>query len=66
MINILRQRDPDAAMANVYAKLSELGIEALGSGGHSSEPSKVELVEDLKREAELIRASWCNPVEINP
>ena len=59
-------RDPDAAMANVYAKLSELGIEALGSGGHSSEPSKVELVEDLKREAELIRASWCNPVEINP
>ena len=51
-------RDPDAAMAEVYAKLSELGIEALGSGGGSAEPPGGALVEEIKRAADLIRATW--------
>jgi len=50
-------RDPDAAMAEVFAKLSELGIEALGNGG-SVEPSGGAMVEEVKRAAELLRASW--------
>lgn len=51
-------RDPDAAMAEVYAKLSELGIEALGGNGGSTEPTGSALVDEIKRAAELIRASW--------
>ena len=51
-------RDPDAAMAEVYAKLSELGIEALGSNSGSSEPTGSALIDEIKRAAELIRASW--------
>jgi hypothetical protein len=51
-------RDPDAAMAEVYAKLTELGIEALGSIGGSTEPTGSALVDEIKRAAELIRASW--------
>jgi very-short-patch-repair endonuclease len=51
-------RDPDSAMADVYSKISELGIEALGGGVGTSEPLSGGLVEEIKRSAESIRASW--------
>jgi len=51
-------RDPDAAMAEVFSKLSELGIEALGNGGGSTEPPGGAMVEEIKRAAELIRVGW--------
>jgi hypothetical protein len=45
-------------MADVYSKISELGIEALGGGVGTSEPLSGGLVEEIKRSAESIRASW--------
>jgi very-short-patch-repair endonuclease len=54
-------RNADAGMAEVYAKLEELGIEALGNSGGSDEPSGGPLVEEIKRAAEAIRASWKTP-----
>jgi hypothetical protein len=51
-------RNADAGMAEVYAKLEELGIEALGNRTGTDEPSGGPLVEEIKRAAEAIRASW--------
>ena len=51
-------RDPDAAMAEVFAKLAELNIDALGSSSGSIEPPGGAMVEEVKQAAELLRASW--------
>jgi very-short-patch-repair endonuclease/DNA polymerase III delta prime subunit len=54
-------RNPDAGMAEVYAKLEELGIEPLANDGGSEEPRGGPLVEEIKRAAEAIRVSWKHP-----
>ncbi|MBI3781928.1 MAG: DUF559 domain-containing protein [Deltaproteobacteria bacterium] len=49
-------RNPDAAMAPVFVKLDQLGIEPLGQG---VEPANAgEVVERIKRQAEALRAQW--------
>jgi len=49
-------RDPDAAMASVFVKLDQLGIEPLGEGGTAPDPNAV--VERIRRRAETLRAQW--------
>ena len=51
-------RDPDAAMAPVFAKLDHLSIEPLGA---SSQPSSIEatpLLDRVRRRAGALRAQW--------
>jgi very-short-patch-repair endonuclease len=49
-------RDPDAALAPVFAKLDQLGIEPVGEGIAPPDPSGV--VERIRRQAESLRAQW--------
>lgn len=49
-------RDPDAAMAPVFAKLDQLGIEPLGEGVAPPDPGG--LVERVRRQAETLREQW--------
>jgi very-short-patch-repair endonuclease len=49
-------RDPDAAMAPVFVKLDQLGIEPLGAGGTAPDPNAI--VERIRRRAETLRAQW--------
>jgi very-short-patch-repair endonuclease len=49
-------RDPDAAMAPVFVKLDQLGIEPLGEGVPPLDPGGV--VERVRRQAEALRAQW--------
>lgn len=49
-------RDPDAAMAPVFVKLDQLGIEPLGEGVAAPDPGGV--VERVRRQAETLRAQW--------
>jgi len=52
-------RDPDAAIAPVFAKLDHLDIEALGPASQA-EPIAADspLVERIRRKAEALRAEW--------
>ncbi len=49
-------RDPDAAMAPVFIKLDQLGIEPLGEDLAPPDPGN--LVERIRRQAETLRAQW--------
>ncbi len=49
-------RDPDAAMAPVFVKLDELGIEPLGEGVTPPDPGGI--VERVRRQAETLRRQW--------
>ena len=49
-------RDPSAAMAPVFVKLDQLGIEPLGEGVAPPDPGGV--VERIRRQAETLRAQW--------
>lgn len=49
-------RDPDAAMAPVFVKLDQLGIEPLGAGVAAPDPGGV--VERVRRQAETLRTQW--------
>jgi very-short-patch-repair endonuclease len=51
-------RNPDAAMAPVFAKLADLEIEALGPASESEEKTDSPLVERIRRNAEALRAQW--------
>lgn len=51
-------RDPDAAMAPVFAKLDHLGIEPLGVGVEAEPQETGLLVERVRRQAESLRARW--------
>jgi very-short-patch-repair endonuclease len=51
-------RDPDTAMAPVFAKLNHLGIEPLGVGVETEQPETGLLVERVRRQAEALRTCW--------
>jgi very-short-patch-repair endonuclease len=51
-------RDPDAAIAPVFAKLAHLDIEALGPASQAEPMTDSPLVERLRRKAEDLRAAW--------
>ena len=53
-------RDPDAAMAPVFVRLDQLGIEPLGEGVAPPDPSGV--VERIRRHAETLRAQWADAI----
>ena len=52
-------RDPDAAMAPVFAKLAHLGIEPLGTTVQASQPVGTALLARVRLSAECLRAKWC-------
>jgi very-short-patch-repair endonuclease len=49
-------RDPDAAMAPVFVKLDQLGIEPLGEQATPPDPDG--LVDRIKRKAQTLRSQW--------
>jgi very-short-patch-repair endonuclease len=51
-------RDPDAAIAPVFAKLEHLDIEALGPASQAQPIAESPLVERVRRNAEALRAEW--------
>jgi hypothetical protein len=51
-------RNPDAAVAPVFAKLGDLEIEALGPASHSERRADSPLVDRIRRSAEAVRARW--------
>jgi len=51
-------RDPDAAMAPLWSRLSQLGIEPLGNKDTATPDSVTPLVERVRRTAEQIRQDW--------
>jgi transcription elongation GreA/GreB family factor/very-short-patch-repair endonuclease len=51
-------RDPDAAMAPVFAKLNYLEIEPLGAAAEQVAVEPTPLIQRIKRRAEVIRAQW--------
>ncbi len=52
-------RDPDTAMAPVFAKLNDLGIEPLGSGASQTRPEdSAQLLQRIRRQAQMLRAQW--------
>ena len=51
-------RNPDAAMAPVFAKLADLEIEALGPVSDSERETDSPLIERIRRSAEAVRAQW--------
>src|SRR5207302_5473965 len=51
-------RNPDAAMAPVFAKLGDLGIEALGPVAALETAVHSPLLERIRRKAEGLRAQW--------
>jgi very-short-patch-repair endonuclease len=51
-------RNPDAAMAPVFARLAALEIEALGPASESNKETDSPLVERIRRSAEAVRALW--------
>ncbi len=51
-------RDPDAAIAPVFAKLDHLDIEALGPVSQGESIADSPLVEQARRKAEALRAAW--------
>ncbi|MBW8879480.1 MAG: AAA family ATPase [Acidobacteria bacterium] len=51
-------RDPDAAMAPLWSRLNQLGIEPLGNDDSTAPGSAAPLVERVRRTAEQIRQDW--------
>jgi very-short-patch-repair endonuclease len=51
-------RNPDAAMAPIFAKLADLEIEALGPVSESGRETDSPLIERIRRSAEAVRAKW--------
>jgi very-short-patch-repair endonuclease len=51
-------RDENAAMAPVYVKLAQLGIEPLGAAAEPASPETDTLIESIKRMADALRAEW--------
>jgi restriction endonuclease-like protein len=51
-------RNPDAAMAPVFAKLADLEIEALGPVSDSEQRADSPLVERIRRSAQALRLKW--------
>jgi len=51
-------RNPDAAMAPVFAKLADLEIEALGPVSHLDRTTDTPLIERIRRSAEALRTRW--------
>jgi len=51
-------RNPDAAMAPVFAKLADLEIEPLGPASDSERRTDSPLIERIRRNAEALRAQW--------
>jgi very-short-patch-repair endonuclease len=51
-------RDPDAAIAPVFAKLEHLDIEALGPASQAEPIADSPVVERVRRNAEALRAEW--------
>jgi very-short-patch-repair endonuclease len=51
-------RDPDTAMAPVFAKLDNLGIEPLGAESQPDPYNSKPLVDRVRRRAEALRAEW--------
>jgi very-short-patch-repair endonuclease len=51
-------RDPDTAMAPVFAKLNHLGIEALGASAQQAPSEEAPLLDRIRRQAEGLRAQW--------
>ena len=51
-------RNPDAAMAPIFAKLANLEIEALGPVSESGRETDSPLIERIRRSAEAMRAKW--------
>jgi very-short-patch-repair endonuclease len=49
-------RDPDAAMAQVFVKLDQLGIDPLGPNAQPFESDVV--IDRIRRSAELLRQQW--------
>lgn len=58
-------RDPDAALAPVFAKLQHLGIEPLGSPQPPTATEVIPLLERIRRQASLLRAQWRNEKRIS-
>lgn len=54
-------RDPDAAIAPVFVKLDQLGIEPLGKGVAPPDPGGV--VDRVRRQAETLRMRWQTETE---
>jgi very-short-patch-repair endonuclease len=57
-------RDPDTAMAPVFAKLDNLGIEPLGVGPASPNSETGLLIDRVRRQAEALRTQWLKEQEI--
>jgi very-short-patch-repair endonuclease/transcription elongation GreA/GreB family factor len=51
-------RDPDTAMAPVFAKLKHLDIEPLGAASDSPSPKETPMLDRVRRQAEAIREKW--------
>src|SRR5262249_1895415 len=51
-------RDPEEAMAPVFAKLDHFDIEQLGTAGEASVSESDILVERIRRKAESLREQW--------
>jgi very-short-patch-repair endonuclease len=57
-------RDPDTAMAPVFAKLDHLGIEPLGVGSAPSGAKTESLIDRVRRQAEALRLQWLKEKEL--
>ena len=51
-------RDPDTAMAPVFAKLDHLCIEPLGTASANEEPEEAPMLDRVRRQAEALRLDW--------
>jgi len=51
-------RDPDTGMAPVFAKLDHLGIQPLGVSADPARPASESQVEQMRKQAEALRAQW--------
>jgi very-short-patch-repair endonuclease len=59
-------REPDKAMAPVFAKLNQLGIEALGPAAGLHETDRQLIVERVRKQAEALREQWRSAVSEGP
>jgi very-short-patch-repair endonuclease len=56
-------RDPDTAMAPVFARLDHIGIEPLGAASQPPSPERTLLLDRVRQHAEALRKQW---LETNP